>query len=84
MNNILEEIKDLKNDPTHRSALRIYNLLDNNKTKFLQKFEADFFSNLLSGFESLAYESPANTTSTDFKDQYHKLHEMFLYRLNRL
>ncbi|MCW3078353.1 MAG: hypothetical protein JWO32_2962 [Bacteroidetes bacterium] len=84
MTNIIEEIKDLKNDPTHRSALRIFNLLDNNKEKFLTRFEADFFKNVHSGFEGLAYASPANSGSSDFKNQYNKLFEMFLYRINRL
>ncbi|MBA3663617.1 MAG: hypothetical protein H0W61_05350 [Bacteroidetes bacterium] len=84
MNNILEEIKDLKNDVTHRSALRIFNLLDNNRDKLLTRFEPDFFKNLHSGFESLAYGSPANSGSADFKNQYSKLIEMFLYRVNRM
>ncbi len=84
MTNVLEEIKDLKNEPTHRSALRIFSLLDNNKEKLLKLFEADFFKALITGFENLAYESPANAKGADFKDQYNKLHEMFIYRANRL
>jgi hypothetical protein len=84
MTNILDEIKDLKNDPSHRSALRIFYLLDNNRTKFLEKFDADFIKNMISGFEGLAYESPANAASANFKEQYNKLHQAFEYQLNRL
>lgn len=84
MTNILDEIKDLKADPSHRSALRIFYLLDNNKSKFLEKFDPDVFNNMLSGFESLAYESPANATTSAFKEQYNKLHQTFEYQLNRL
>lgn len=84
MTNVLEEIKDLKNEATHRSALRIFNLLENNKEKLSKIFEPDFFKAVLTGFESLAYESPAHSKSADFKDQYNKLYEIFLYRINRL
>lgn len=84
MTNVLEEIKDLKNEPTHRSALRIFSLLENNKEKLLKKFEPDFFKAVLTGFENLAYESPANAKGADFREQYNKLYEMFFYRVNRL
>lgn len=84
MTNIIEEIKELKNEPTHKSALRIYSLLENNKEQLLKKFEPDFFKNVLNGFENLAYESPSNTKGEGFKDQYNKLLETFLYRVNRM
>lgn len=84
MTNIIEEIKDLKNKPTHKSALRIFSLLENNKEQLLKKFEIDFFKNVLTGFENLAYESPTNSKGDAFKDQYNKLFETFLYRINRL
>ena len=55
---IIEEIKELEKEPTHRSTLRICSLLDNNRKLFLEKMEADNFQHVLSGFEALSEKSP--------------------------
>lgn len=83
MTNILDEINDLRSDPTHRAALRIFQLLENNREKFLKKLDPEFFQSIITGFESLAYESPANAVLAEFKERYSRLHQMFEYQVNR-
>lgn len=81
---IIEEIKDLKKEATHRSALRISGLLENNKKLFLEKIDADAFNHLLSGFEDIANTSPKEQNTEAYRENYQKNHDSLSFYLNRI
>jgi hypothetical protein len=83
MNNVLDEINDLKNEPTRRAALRIFSLLENNRAFFLKNIDNDFYHFILKQFERLANESTLVTTSS-FKEEYQKLYGMLSYQLDKI
>jgi hypothetical protein len=82
--NIIDEINDLKTEPTHRSALRIYNLLEHNKDFFVKSFDEDFYKFIFQNFEGLANYRAADSTSSGFKDEYNKFYQMLSYRIEKL
>jgi hypothetical protein len=47
INDVILEIKNLKNSSVHKSALDIFRLLETNKTLFVDKMDSDNFSHLL-------------------------------------
>jgi hypothetical protein len=83
MNNVLDEINDLKNEPTRRAALRISFLLENNRVFFLKKIDSDFYGFILKQFEHLANESTLINTPA-FKEEYRKLYGMLSYQLDKI
>jgi hypothetical protein len=82
--NILDEINDLRAEPTHRSALRIYNLLEHNKDFFVKNFDGDFYKLIYQNFEELANYRPTDAASTEFKEEYNKFYQMLSYRIDKL
>lgn len=81
---LVGEIKDLRNEANHRSALRICNLLENNRRLFLEKMEADDFSHLLRLFQEIA-DSPARDFGTEqYKDRYVRSFGLLLFHLDKI
>jgi len=83
-NNILDEINDLKNDASLRSALRIYTILENNKQFFIKNLDEDFFNLVFKNFEELAYSHSGKYNSPEFKENYSRNYQMLAYRLDKL
>lgn len=81
---IIEEIKDLEKDATHRATLRIYSLLENNRRLFLEKMETDDFEHLLAGFEALTERSPVDYATSAYKDDFRKNYQALAFYLNRI
>lgn len=81
---IIDEIKELRNETNHRSALRIYNLLENNKKLFLEKMEPDNFKYLANSFEDLSEVATKEYNTPGFKRDYTKNFEGLLFHLNRI
>ncbi|MCE3226529.1 MAG: hypothetical protein K0S32_1080 [Bacteroidetes bacterium] len=82
--NILDEINDLRAEPTHRAALRIYNLLEHNKDFFVKSFDDDFYNYIFRNFEALANYRAIDTTTSEFKEEYNKIYQMLSYRIDKL
>jgi hypothetical protein len=81
---IIEEIRELGKEPTHRSSLRIYTLLDNNSKLFLTKMEADDFRLLHSAFEALADKNPIEYGTNAYKDEFQRNYQALAFYLNRI
>lgn len=81
---IIEEIRELEKEPTHRSTLRIFSLLENNRKLFLEKIEADNFQHLLSGFEAMTEKSPVEYATTSYKEEFQRNYQSLAFYLNRI
>jgi len=81
---IIHEINELKTQPTHRSCLTIFNLLENNKTLFLQKMEADNFNHVYNAFERLSQSLPRDYNTQEYRSDYDKTHGLLMFYLDRI
>jgi hypothetical protein len=81
---IIEEIRQLKTEPTHRSAMRISSLMENNKKLFEAVIDPSDFNYLLSGFESMSFKSPAEISTARGVEEYNKFCENLLFHCNRV
>jgi len=81
---IIDEIKDLKKDATHKSALRIFNLLGNNKKLFIKIIDQHNFEFILKDFEKIAYKNPTAISDARGLEEFNKLCENLLFHCNRL
>jgi hypothetical protein len=81
---IINEIKILKTQPTHRSCLTVFNLLENNKNMFLQKMEPDNFNHVYNAFEGLSQSSPKEYNTDDYRAEYEKAHSLLMFYLDRI
>ncbi len=84
MYKLFEEIKDLKKEPTLRSALRIYTIMNDNKDFFCAVIDKDSYNAILKRYEAFAYGLPIQAGSTEFKEEYNKLFESISYQLERV
>jgi hypothetical protein len=81
---IIEEIRELEKEPTHRSSLRIYSLLDNNSRLFLGKMDADDFRHQHSAFEALTDKSPVEYGTAAYKEEFQRRYQALAFYLNRI
>ena len=81
---VIDEIKELRNETTHKSALRVYNMLEGNRKLFLERMEPDNFKYHLKSFEDLSEVSAKEYNTPGFKRDYNKSFEGLLFHLNRL
>lgn len=81
---IIEEIEELRIEATHKSALRIYNLLENNKKLFEDVIDKNNFKFLLSDFEEVSYKNPSDFNTPRAIEQFNKLCENLLFHCSRI
>lgn len=81
---IIEEIRELEKEQTHRSSMRIYTLLENNRKLFLEKIDADDFKYLLSAFKSLTEKTPAEYGSSAYRNEFQKNFQLLAFHLGRV
>ena len=81
---VIEEIMGLEKEPTHKSAMRICNLLENNRKLFLERIAPDDFNLLFSRFESIAHKRPGEHSTADYADDFKKSHQALSFYLNRI
>lgn len=81
---IIEEINKLKNPSKHKSALDIFNLLDNNSKLFLTKIEEEDFTPLINAFEKLAYADPKEYATNSYQNDYERSYGSLCYQLNKI
>ncbi len=81
---LIEEIRELGSDRTHRSALRIYNLLENNRKLFLEKLDQKDLDLVIATFNTIANKSPVEYNTTAYKDDFERSYQTLLFYLNRI
>jgi len=81
---LINEIKELKTQQTHRSCLTIARLLENNRTMFLQNMEADNFNHVYNAFERLSETNPKEYNTVDYRSEYEKTHALLMFYLDRI
>jgi hypothetical protein len=81
---IIDEIKELKNEINHRSSLRIYHLLQNNKKLFLEKMDPDYLDLAIRNFENMCDTPSKDYNSPGYTRDYQKYHESLMFYLNRI
>jgi hypothetical protein len=84
INDVILEIKNLKNSSVHKSALDIFRLLETNKTIFADKMDSDNFTHLLKGFEQLSYANPKEYTTTSYQRDYQTHYDLLVFYLSKI
>lgn len=81
---LVEEIRGLRKESNHRSALKIYSLLENNNKLFLEKLDSADFNHLLRSFESISNTPSKDFGTTAYKDEYSKCYELLMFHLEKI
>ncbi len=81
---LINEIKELSKNTPRKAAFDIYNILENNKTKFEGKMDADTFDHILNSFEKLAFAGAAEFNSPQYKDEFEKQYNLLSFYLNKI
>ena len=81
---IIDEIRELSKEPTHKSAHRIHSLMENNKKGLIEIMDENDVNYLLSGFENVSHKNPSEFKSQSGVDEYNKLCGNFLFHCNRV
>ena len=81
---MIDEIKGLKNEANHRSALRILNLIQNNKKLFLEGVDSDYLELAISNYESLCDTPSKEYHTPGYIRDYQKYYESLMFHLNRV
>lgn len=84
LNDVILEIKNLKNSSIHKSALDIFRLLETNRTLFVYKMDSDNFSHLLNGFEQLSYANPKEYATTSYQRDYQTHYDLLVFYLSKI
>jgi hypothetical protein len=81
---MIDEIKGLKNETNHRSSLRILNLLQNNKKLFLEGVDSDYLEMALKNFESLCDTPSKEYNTPGYIRDYQKSYESLMFHLSKV
>lgn len=84
MNKLFDEILSLKDERTHRSALRIQSILNDNPELFTSTFGPDLYRDFSSGFDLIAGSRAGYFGTEQFKSDFGKQIESLSYYLNRI
>lgn len=84
LNDVILEIKNLKNSSIHKSALDIFRLLETNRTLFVDKMDSGNFSHLLNGFEQLSYANPKEYATTSYQRDYQTHYDLLVFYLGKI
>ncbi|WP_317898136.1 hypothetical protein [Aurantibacillus circumpalustris] len=81
---LIDEIKGLRNEANHRSSLRVLNLLQNNKKLFLEGMEEDYLDMATKNFQLLCDTPSREYNTPDYLRDYNKYYESLMFYLNRI
>lgn len=81
---LIEEIKELKTEANHKSALRVHTLLENNRQLFLQKMDPTDFNYLLRSFHDIVNSNARDYYTDGYKTVYTKQFELLLFHLDKI
>jgi hypothetical protein len=84
IHSIINEIRNLQRTPTHKAALDIFRLLDNNSDRLQQKIDPDNFRMILKAFEALSEARPGELNTPSYKREYEQKYELLLFYLDRI
>ncbi len=84
LNGIIDEIKELKKESNHRSALKIVSLLECNHKLFQAKLDPLDYNFMLRNFEELSHTQSKDYNSAGFARDYEKHFESLLFHLNKI
>lgn len=84
LNQLLEDIRELRHERNRRSAHRIFNMLEGHKKEFSEKIDPDYLALALHTFETLSEASSGESTTDEFKREFEKAYESLLFHLNRI
>jgi len=81
---LIDEIKELKAEKNYKTALRILAILVNNKKLFSEKIESDLLERIIKNYESISYSNIKDQESTSFIREYENTYENLLFHLNKI
>jgi len=81
---LIEEIKGLKMEANHKSALRVHTLLENNQKLFLEKMDPTDFNYLLRSFNDIVNSNARDYYTDRYKSAYTKQFELLLFHLDKI
>ena len=81
---MIDEIKGLKNEVHHRSILRILNLMQNNKKLFLEEVDPDYLEMAIKNFEALCDAPSRDYNTPGYIRDYEKSYESLMFHLNKI
>jgi hypothetical protein len=84
IHDLISEIKELNPGHARKTAYSIYNLLENNKTLFLQHLDSDNFNHLLFSFEALANVPAKDYNARSYNEEVEKNYHLLLFYLDKI
>lgn len=81
---LIIEIKHLRKEVSHRSALQAQNILVNNSKMFEGSMEADDLKAIIRNFTALAEANPNSYQSEEYKREFQRCFDNLLFHLNRI
>lgn len=81
---MIDEIKGLKNETNHRASLRILSLIQNNKKLFLEEVDPDYLEMAIGNFEGLCDSPSREYNSNSYIRDYEKYYESLMFHLNKV
>ena len=84
LDQVINEIRQLKNAPNRRSAIEIVRMLEGNKRLFLRSVDAHNFEILFHDFEKLADAHATEYLSDSYKREYEKSYNLLMFYLDKI
>lgn len=81
---MIDEIRGLRNETNHRSSLRILNLMQNNKKLFLEEVDPDYLEMAIKNFEDLCDTPSRDYNTPGYIRDYEKYYESLMFHLNKI
>ncbi len=81
---LIEDIRELKAEVNRRSAHRIFSMLENHQREFAERIDPEYLAMALKNFGSLSESSPGQAATAEFKREFEKSYEGLLFQLNRI
>lgn len=81
---LIDEIKGLRNEPNHRSSLRILSLMENNKKLFLEEVDPEYLNMAIKNFGALCDTPSKDYNTAVYIRDYQKYYESLMFYLNKI
>jgi hypothetical protein len=84
LHDLISEIHESSRNTPRKAAFDIYNILENNKTLFADRMDADVFRQILNSFEHMAYANSSEFNSPQYKDEFLKTYNLLAFYLGKV
>jgi len=84
IHSIINEIRELRSTSTHKAALDVFRMLDNNRDTLLKKMDPDDFTMICKAFEELSEANPRDYASAAYKREYEQKYSLLLFYLDKI